>query len=72
MMMAAREHDCVLCATTTALATSTITQYGKVILCMRGVMGLQVVWGTAYCEGVGILEIVKNVWAERRRVQASY
>ena len=45
MIMAAREHDCVLCATTTAL-DSTITCYGAVIQCIKGVIGLQKVWGT--------------------------
>ena len=71
MMMAAREHDCVLCATTIALA-STITRYGAEIQCIKGVMGLQKLWVTGNCEGVGILEIEKNMWAERMRVQASY
>ena len=71
MMMAAREHDCVLCATTTALA-STITRYGTVIQCINGVMGLQGVWGIGNRRGMGILEIEENVWAERMRVQASY
>jgi hypothetical protein len=40
MMMAVRVHDCVVCATTTGLA-STITCYGAVIQCIEGVMGLQ-------------------------------
>ena len=40
MTMAASEHDCVLCATTTALA-STITRFGAVIQCIKGDMGLQ-------------------------------
>ena len=71
MMMAAMADDCVLCATTTALAR-TITCYGVVIQCIKGVMGLQKVWGTVDCKGVGILEIEKNVWAERMRLQASY
>ena len=71
MMMAAREHDCVFCATTTA-HDSTITCYGAVIQCIKDVMGLQKVWGTGNCEGLGILEIEKNVWVERMRVQASY
>ena len=71
MMMAAREHDCVLCATTTALA-STITRYGAVIQCIKCVMGLQGVWGLGNCRGVRTLEIEENVWAERMRVQASY
>ena len=71
MMMAVREHDCVLCATTTALA-SKITRYGAVIQCMKGVMGLQGVWGIGNRRGVGILEIEENVWTERMRVQASY
>ena len=53
MMMAARVHDCVLCATTTALAR-TITCCGVGIQCIEGVMGLQKVWGTGSCEGVGI------------------
>ena len=53
MMMAAWEHDCVLCATTTALA-NTITRYGAEIQCIKGVMGLQKVWGTGHCKGVGI------------------
>ena len=71
MMMATREHDCVLCATTTGL-DSTITCFGAVIQCIKGVMGLQKVWGAGNCERVGILEIDKHVWAERMRVQASY
>ena len=71
MMMAMRAHDCVLCATTTALAR-TITCYGEGIQCIEGVMGLQKVWGPGNCKGVGILEIDKNVWAERMRVQQSY
>ena len=71
MMMAAMEHDCVLCATTTALA-STITLYGAEIQCIKGVMGLQKLWRTGNCKGVGILEIEKNVWAERMRVHALY
>jgi len=40
MMMAARAHDCLVCATTTALAR-TITCYDVVIQCIKGVMGLQ-------------------------------
>ena len=71
MMMAARAHDCVLCATTTELAR-TITCYGAVIQCIKGVMGLQKVWGAGNCERVGILEIEKNVWAERMGVHASH
>ena len=71
MMMATREHDCLLCATTTALAR-TITYYGEGIQCIEGVLGLQKVWGTGNCKGVGILEIEKNVLAERMRVQTSY
>ena len=55
MMMAIRDHDCVLFVTNIVLANTT-TRYGKVIQCMTGVMGLQGVWGTGNCEGVGILE----------------
>ena len=44
MMMAARAHDCMLCATTTVLAR-TITCYDAVIQCIKSVMGLQKVWG---------------------------
>ena len=44
MMMAVRVNDCVVCATTTALAR-TITCYGAGIQCIEGVMGLQKVWG---------------------------
>ena len=71
MTKAAREHDCVLCATTTALAI-TITCYGAVIQCIKGVMGLQKVWGIGIHGVTGILEIEENVWAERMRVQSSY
>ena len=71
MMMAVRAHDCVVCATTTVLARM-ITCYGAVIQCIECVKGLQKVWGTGNCEGLGILEIDKNVWAERMRVQQSY
>ena len=71
MMMASNAHDCVLCATTTALAR-TITCHSAVIQCIKGVIGLQKVWGTGNCEGVGILETEKNVWAEGMRVQVSY
>ena len=70
IMMATREHDCVLCATTTALA-STITHYGVMIQSIKGVMGLQSVWGIGNHGGSGILEIEENMRAERMRVQSS-
>ena len=70
MMMAAQEHDCVLCDTTTALA-STITRYGAVIQCIKGVMGLQKEWGIGNHGGSGILEIEENMRAERMWVQSS-
>ena len=70
MMMAARTHDCVLCATTTVLARS-ITCYGAVIQCIKGVMGLQKVWGIGNHGGLGILEIEENMGVDRMRVQSS-
>ena len=70
MMMAARAHDCVVCATTTALARK-ITFYGVVIQCIKCVMGLQKAWGIGNQGGSGILESEENMRAERMRVKSS-
>ena len=69
MMMAVREHDCVLFATNIVLADTT-TRYGKAIQCMTGVMGLQGVWVTGNCEVVGILETEKKEWGLASTQQA--
>ena len=50
MIMAMKERNCVLCATNIVLPR-TITCYGAVIQCIKGVMGLQKVWGTGNCKG---------------------